>query len=509
VRTSARLKELAVRFSLGAGRWRLSRQLLTESITISILGGLLGVGIAFGGVRLLSYLGAEELPRGANIQIDGVVLAFTFVVTVLTGLVFGSIPLLHLFRRDLTEVFRGNERMGTALRHVLSLRAALVVFQVSVAFLLLIGSGLLTLSFMRLLAVDPGFRAENVVTARFSLPGNRYRNESERQNFVAALLDKMRSIPGVKFSGISAYLPFTGRMSKSGTMIAGRTLAPGELPPVPGWNMIDSGYLQTMGIPLLAGRNFTDGDGPDSMHVVLVDQFMARKYWPNGNPIGSKIHELDSKDMFTIIGVVGSIKNSDLAEQNPVGQIYFHYKQKAPDSMHVVLRGETDSLLLTNALRRELAQADPELALFDARTMPERMSKSLMNRRAVMFLCLIFAGLALLLAAIGIYGVLAYSVTQRTREIGIRMALGAEARDVLRMVMGQGVKVTGIGLAIGAVGAFFLTRAMSTLLYEVKPHDPFVYLLTGALLGGVALVASLIPSLRAVWIQPSAALRHE
>jgi predicted permease len=357
--------------------------------------------------------------------------------------------------------------------------------------------------------VDPGFRAENVITAQFSLPSNRYRGDAQQRNFIATLLEKVRSIPGVKHSGITTYLPFSGRMSKSDIMIEGRQLAPGEVPPVPGWNTIDSGYLQTMGIPLLAGRNFSDGDESDSMRVVLVDEFMARKYWPNGNPIGAKIHEIDSQDMFTVIGVVGSVKTGDLAERNPVGHLYFHYKQMELDNMHIVLRGETDGILLTNALRRELSQADPELALFDTKMMPERMASSLLNRRAAMVLCLVFAGLALLLAAIGIYGVLAYSVTQRTREIGIRMALGAEARDILRLVMGQGVKVTLIGLAIGAGGAFFLTRAMAALLFEVKPHDPLVYLLTGALLAAVALVASLIPSLRAFWIQPSEALRQE
>jgi predicted permease len=508
VRTSIRLKELAVRFSLGAGRWRLSRQLLTESITISILGGLLGVGVALGGVRLLSSLGAADLPRGANIGIDGGVLAFTLAMTVLTGLAFGSITLLHLFKRDLTEVFRGNERMGTAGRHALSLRAALVVSQVSLAFVLLIGSGLLTRSFMQLLRVNPGFRPETVATAMFSLPGSRYRDNDQRRNFVTRLLEKVRSIPGVKHSGITTYLPFSGSNNSSVIMIEGHTLAPGENPPVPGWNTIDSGYLQAMGIPLLAGRSFSDSDGPDS-RVALVDQFMARRYWPNGNPIGARIHGFESTEMFTVIGVVGSVKTGDLAERNPVGQVYFHYKQMVPDTMHVVLRGETEGIPLTGTLGRELTQADPELALFDARTMPERMSSSLLNRRAAMVLCLIFAGLALLLSAIGIYGVLAYSVTQRTREIGIRMALGAETSDVLRMVLGQGVKVTGIGLAIGVAGAFFLTRAMSALLFEVKPHDPLVFLVTGALLAVVALVASLIPSLRAVWIQPSEALRQE
>jgi predicted permease len=408
------------------------------------------------------------------------------------------------------EVFRGNERMGTAGRQALSLRAALVVSQVALAFVLLIGAGLLTRSFSRLLAVNPGFRAENIVTAQFSLTSIRYKEEAQRRNFIASLLGKMRTLPGVKSSGITTYLPFSGRYNGHGIVIEGRQLAPGEKPPVPAFNEIDSGYLQVMGIPLLAGRNLTESDGPDALHVVLVDQFMARKYWPKGDAIGASLHDMDSpENNFTVIGIVGNVKTSDLGEQNPVGQLYFHYRQQVPDSMHVILRVETDSMLLTNALRRELAQADPELALFDTKAMPERMSRSLLNRRALMVLCLVFAGLALLLAAIGIYGVLAYSVTQRTREIGIRMALGAQNRDVLRLILGQGVKVTMIGLAIGAVGAYFLTRAMSALLFEVKHHDPLVFLLTGGLLAAVALLASLIPSLRAVWIQPSEALRQE
>ncbi|HEY9434042.1 MAG TPA: ABC transporter permease [Blastocatellia bacterium] len=509
VRTSSRIKELAVRFSLGAGRWRLSRQLLTESVAISVLGGLLGIGVALGGVRLLSWLGAEDLPRGGDIRIDGGALLFTIVMTLLTGLVFGSVPLLSLFKRDLNEVFRGNERMGTAGRHALSLRAALVVIQVSLAFTLLIGSGLLTRSFMRLMTVNPGFRAENVVAAQFSLPSNRYGDGAQRRNAVDALLEKARAIPGAKHVGVTTYLPFSGNNNSSVFVIDGRPLAPGELPPVPGWNTISSGYLQAMGIPLLAGRGFSDSDGPDSPRVILVDQFMARKYWPNDSPIGSKMRQMESKDTFTIVGVVGSVKTGDLAEQNPVGQVYFHYKQNAPGNMHVVLRGETDKTPLTNALRGALAQVDPEVALFDTKSMPERVETSLLNRRAAMALCLIFAGLALLLAAVGIYGVLAYSVAQRTREIGIRMALGANARDVLQMVLGQGAKVTGVGLVIGAAGAFLLTRAMASMLFEVKPHDPLVFLATGALLAAVALVASFIPSLRAVWIHPSEALRHD
>ena len=466
VRTSARLKELAVRFSLGAGIWRLCRQLLTESVTISILGGVLGVGVAYAGVLLLSRLGAAELPRGESLGVDGSTLLVTLATAAVTGLIFGSVPLLNLFRRDLNEVFRGNERGGTAGRHAMSLRSTLVAAQVSLAFILLIGSGLLTLSFLRLLTIDPGFRAENVATAKFSLPFSRYEKADVRRNLITNLLEKLRSSPGVSSSGVTTYLPFSGQNNASAIALADHPLAPGELPPVPGWNTIDSGYLKAMGIPLIKGRNIADSDGPDAMKVVLVDQFMAHKYWPNADPIGSKLQDLDGKEKFTIVGIVGSVKTGDLAEQNPVGQIYFPYQQRPPDDMHVVIRGENDQAPLTNVLRSELSRIDPELALFDAKTMPQRMSSSLLNRRAAMILCLIFAGLALLLSAIGIYGVLAYSVAQRVREIGVRMALGAQAGDVLRMILGQGVRVTIIGLIIGAVGAVFLTRA--SICSEVK-----------------------------------------
>ncbi|HKQ79436.1 MAG TPA: ABC transporter permease [Blastocatellia bacterium] len=509
VRANSRLKEFGVRFVMGAGRWQLSRQILIESLTISVLGGLLGIGIALGGVQALASMVEGSLPGAGKIQIDGEVLAMTIMVTVLTGLGFSGLPLLSLFRRNLSEVFRGNERGGTAGRQALSLRATLVVTQVSLTFILLIGSGLLTLSFRRLLTVDPGFRAENVATARFSLPQNLYKEDAQRRNFISALLEKARSIPGVRYSGVTDYLPFASGPKSIAITIEGITPPPGGAPPAPGFNTIDSGYLQTMGIPLLAGRNFSDSDGPDSVRVALVDHFMARKYWPNGDPIGARLHEIDSKDIFTVIGVVGSVKTGDLAEQNPVGLVYCHYKQNAPRSVHAVLRGETDQISLTNGLRRELASLDPEIALFDTKMMPERLSESLLNRRAAMVLCFVFAVVALLLSAIAIYGVLAYSVAQRRREIGIRMALGAKALDVLRIVLGQGLKVTGIGLAIGAAVAFFLTRAMMALLYDVRPHDPLVFLATGALLAVVALIASIIPASRASRVAPSEALRHE
>ncbi len=517
VRSNIRIKELAIRFSLGAGRWRIARQLLIESVTLAVLGGALGVAVGLGGVRLLLSLAGGNLPRTGDIHVDDGVLAFTAAIAVITGLVFGSVPLIHVMHSNLNEVFRGNERSGTTGRRALWVRSALVVCQVSLAFVLLVGSGLLTLSFARLLTVNPGFRAENVITAQVSLPDARYKDDALARNFVSSLLEKLQATPGVAHAGATTYLPFSGNNNASVIQIDSHPLAPGENPPVPGWNVVDPGYLSAMGIPILEGRNFSESDGPDSQKVVLIDRFLAHKYWPNGGAIGNTIRgglddgspESKKQPRFTIIGVVGSVKTGDLAEQNPVGQIYFLLTQRPEREMHLVVKTSRDNPQLIGTIRREILQADPELPLFDTKTMSERISSSLMDRRAPMVLCLVFGGLALLLSAIGVYGVLAYSVTQRTREFGIRMALGAEARDVLGMVLWQGLRLAGYGLMIGAAGAFLLTRFIASMLYDVKPADPTVFLLGAAMLGAIAAVASLVPSLRAVRIRPAVALRWE
>jgi predicted permease len=511
IRSTVRMKELAIRFSLGARRWRLGRQMLTESVLLAVLGGALGVAVAAAGVRLLSALGTDQLPRGGAIHIDLRVLAFTALTAIITGLIFGSVPLVHVLRRDLNEVFRGNERGGTAGHHALWVRSALVVSQVALAFVLLIGSGLLTLSFLRLLDVDPGFHAGHVVTAQVSLPDSRYKDDARARSFIASVLETLRNTPGVRDAGATTCLPFGGNDSDSAVSIVGRTLAPGEVPPVPNFNTIDAGYLPAMGIPVLAGRNFTESDGPQAPKVMLIDEYMAKRYWPNGDALGAKIRRgIDNTDTAsTIVGIVPSVKLASLDEKNPVGEIYFPYQQFVPRNVFLVVRAQADSPQLVASIRRQVLQADSELAIFDTKTMPERVAASLLSQRAAMTLCLIFGALALLLSAVGIYGVLAYSVTQRTREFGIRVALGAGARDVVGMVVGNGLKMAGLGLAIGAAGAFLLTRFMTALLYGVRPGDPSVFAGVALILAAVATLASLIPSLRALRIRPSTALRYE
>ena len=511
VRSNIRMKELAIRYSLGAGRGRLAGQLLIEAMALASMGGLFGVLTGMAGIRLLALIGTSDLPRGQSIQMDGTVLAFSAAVAVLTGLVFGSVPVYHLVRRDLNAVFRSTERTGTTEKRALWTRSALVVCQVSLAFVLLIGSGLLTLSFARLLAVDPGFQAENVLTAEFSLPRARYKEDAQQRNFVGGLLERVRAIPGVREAGATNALPFSDRNNASAMAIEGYNLATGELPPVPRWSTIDAGYLAAMKIPLREGRYFREGDTGDTQKVVIVDEFLARKYWPAGKAIGGHIHRgIESKDaVSTVIGVVGSVKSEDMADLSQRGEVYWIYKQQPQSTMHLVVKTAANDAQAVAAVRAALKQSDPELPLFDVKPMPERVTRSVRDRKAAMVICLVFAMLALTLSAIGIYGVLAYTVTQRTREFGIRMALGASAGDVVGMVVRHGLRLAAIGLGIGLAGAFGITRLMTAMLYGVRPTDPLVFGGVTVALMAVAVAASVVPSLRISRIRPANALRYE
>jgi predicted permease len=400
------MKELAIRYSLGAGRGSLAGQLLIEAMALASIGGVFGVLTGIAGVRLLALIGTADLPRGQSIEMDGTVLAFSAAVAVLTGLVFGSVPVYHLVRRDLST-----ERTGTTEKRALWTRSALVVCQVSLAFVLLIGSGLLTLSFARLLAVDPGFQAQNVQTAQFSLPRARYQEDVQLRSFVGGLLERVRAIPGVAEAGTTDALPFSDRNNASALAVEGYNAATGELPPVPRWSTIDAGYLPAMKIPLRAGRYFREGDTADTQKVVIVDEFLARKYFPRGKAVGGHIHRgIEAKDtLYTVIGVVGSVKSEDMAETSQRGEVYWNYKQSPQRTMHVVVKTAANNTQAVAAVRAALKQADPELPLFDVKTMPERVTHSVRDRKAAMVICLIFALLALTLSAIGIYGVLAYT----------------------------------------------------------------------------------------------------
>jgi predicted permease len=512
VRCNVRMREWAIRFSLGAPRLRLARQLLTESLVLAAGGGLLGTLAGLGGVRLLAALGTDALPRGTHIAVNGGVLLATAGVAILTGLAFGSLPVYHLLRRDLDAVFRAGERGGTADRRAVWTRSAMVVWQVSLAVVLLTGSGLLTLSFSRLLAVDPGFRPQRVMTAAFSLSGRRYAEEALTRGRLTELMARVRTIPGVEAAGITTGLPFSDSHNDGAIQIEGHKPAPGELPPDPDWIVIDSGYFAAMGIPLREGRTFRDSDTTEATAVAVIDEQLARRYWPHGGAIGAAIRRsLDpTSPLIRIVGVAGTVKAADLTETNRQGQVYFPYTQADFSRVYrVVVKTAADDPAVPGALRTELRSVDPEVALFDVKSMDERLSASLRNRRAAMVICLVFAGLALVLSALGIYGVLAYTVTQRTREFGVRMALGAGRADVLRLVVAQGMKLAAAGVAIGVGGSLALTRVMTAMLFHVAAYDPAVYGGTLAALLGVAAAASAIPALRALRVQPATALHHE
>jgi predicted permease len=369
----------------------------------------------------------------------------------------------------------------------------------------------LTLSFARLLAVDPGFQPQNVQTAQFSLPPARYQENAQLRSFVGGLLERVRAIPGVAEAGATDALPFTDRNNARGLAVEGYNAATGELPPVPRWSTIDAGYLGAMKIPLHAGRYFREGDTADTQKVVIVDEFLARKYFPPGKAVGGHIHRgIEAKDtLYTVIGVVGSVKSEDMADLSPRGEVYWNYRQSPQRTLHVVVKTAANNMQAVSAVRAALRQADPELPLFDVKSMPERVTHSVRDRKAAMVICLIFALLALTLSAIGIYGVLAYTVAQRTREFGIRMALGASAGDVVGMVVRHGVRLAVIGLGIGVAGALAITRLMTTMLYSVRPTDPLVFGSVAVALMAVAVAASVVPSLRITRIRPANALRYE
>ena len=511
VRSSARLKELAVRSAIGAGRWALARLLIVEGVVLGVLGGALGIIVGFGGVHLLRTVGAELLPRGADVRMDVWVLGFSIGVSVLAGLLFSVIPAANVVGRDLNEALRQTGRSGTTDRKALMTRGALVVAQVSLAFVLLIGAGLLIASFRLVLDINPGFRSERVLTAKVSLPRSRYGDDEQVRTFISRAFDEIRAMPGVINAGLNHELPFSGDGNQNVTTIVGYTLKPGELPPVPSWHMIDEEYFLAMGIPLLEGRTFEARDTAEAPKVVIVDEFLARKYWQDSPVLGGQLRMdyLEEASVYTVVGVVGSVRKTSLDGAEVPGIVYFPYRQLNPRTFNLVVKTAMDEVALITPLRAAIRRVDSSLPLFDVKSMDARLDESLVAREAILGLSMLFAFLALLLSAIGIYGVLAYAVAQRTQEIGIRVALGAQRADVIRMITGRGLALAGLGLAIGLLGAQYLTGVLSGLLYGIQPTDGTVFVAVSIVLVIAALLASVVPTVRALRVDPMTALRYE
>jgi predicted permease len=514
-RSNVRIRELATRMALGCDRVRLTRQLLTEAVLIALLGGVFGFLLGGGGLSLVRGMGVDALPRGTEVGIDAGVLLFSMVVAVATGIVFGAIPLAHVFRSDLSSVFRAESRSGTTSRRMVVLRSAMVTGQVAIAFILLIGAGLMFASLRSALNVDPGFQPNSVLTGYLSLPRSEYPDADSRRQFVGELLLDVRGLPGVTAAGITSQVPFGAGGGSSVIVPEGYVPREGESLLSPIRTTAGPGYFEALEIPLIEGRYFQESDDADGQQVIIIDEWLARRYFAGDSPLGRRMllgvpgMENAEDFLYTIVGIVGSIKHNDLTESEHVGAYYFTYKQRSLTFIALAVRTTVEPLTLTGPIREAVARVDPDLPFYDPETMAERVSESLVARRDPMMLLAGFAGVALLLAAVGIYGVLAYSVTQRTRELGIRMALGSSPAKVSRLVVLQGAKLLGLGLVIGLIGSVTLVRLIQSLLYGVQPTDPAVLLSVAFVLTAVGIAACLFPARRATQIDPTVALNTE
>ena len=508
-RATVRQRELAVRAALGAGRARLIRQLLAESLVLSAAGGVGGLLLAWWGLHFLRAVAAERLPiqRLELVGIDGWVLAFTLGASLLCGLVFGAVPALTAAGSGLNDALKEGGRTGSVSRGNRT-RSAFVIIEIALALVLLVGAGLLMRSFKHLLDVDPGFDPSHTVTMRLSLPGARYGGDGQRAQFFTRFFQQVDALPGVRSSGSISWLPLTGLGAATSFEIVGQPKPPQGTAPVADVRVISHDYLKAMGVPLLRGRLFNEQDAADAKGRVVINENMARRFWPGEDAIGKHIRINWDTLEDEVIGVVGDVKHAGL-DGEVRSMTYWPFSRNPYGTMTIAVRTAGEASGVVNAITGIVRQMDPDLVVANVRTMEEVVSDSVAERRLTMMLLAVFAGAALLLAAVGIYGVIAYSVTQRTQEIGIRMALGAQRGDVLRMIVGQAMALTAAGIVSGAFGAILLTRVMTGLLFNVKPGDPLTFFAVAVVLALVAASASYIPGRRATRVDPVIALRAE
>ena len=525
-RATARQKEMAIRAALGAGRWRIARQLLTESVLLAIVGGTLGLLIARWAIRFILYISPTAIPRSREITLDWRVLGFTLGLSFLTGILFGLVPAMQAAEVDVHETLKETGR-GVSGRHWL--RSSLVIVEVATTMVLLIGAGLMIRSFNRLQNVNPGFSYEHLTSFSVTLPQKKYVSEEQRSEFFNRLLENIRTLPGVASAAAASGLPLGNNGWQTSFVVEGRPLPPRSETPLMEACTVTPDYFRAMNIPLLRGRYFDDHDnrsflaGQDlskynegerlisGSNVIIVDDEFARRHWPDEEAVGKQIRfgPNAKAPLLTVVGVVGRVKMEGLAEDSHRVQGYFAFAQLPFNGMTVIIKGIGDPNQLIGAARQQVTSIDPNQPIYNIRTMDEIRGESVAPQRLNLTLLSIFAGIALVLAIVGIYGVMSYSVTQRTHEIGIRMAIGAQPRDVFRMVIGHGMTLTIIGIAFGLVGAFALTRLMTTMLFGVKPTDPATFASIAVMLTGVALVACYIPGRRATKVDPVVSLRYE
>jgi putative ABC transport system permease protein len=510
-RASVRQKEMSIRAALGASRWRIVRQLVTESLLLSVMGGVLGLLLALWGLDLLLAAIPIEIPFWMKFNLDGRVLGFTVAVSLLTGIVFGSVPALQASKIDLNEALKEGGRSAAAGAGRRRLRSLLVVVEVALSLVLLVGAGLMMRSFLRLRQVDPGVDPKNVLTMTVSLPRAKYTEPEKQVAFFQQLLERTNALPGVETAGAVSNLPLSGSLWGRSLTVEGRPVLPVGQAPMINHCVTTPNYFRSMGIRLLAGRDFAPPDTKDAPRVTVIDERLAREFWPGESPLGKRIRfgpPEANEPWHTIVGVVGEVRHERL-EMATRKSIYVPHSQIPDRQMVLTIRTATDPMSLAAAVRGQVKELDPDQPVSDVRPMSEVISRSVWQPRLYAILFGIFAAVALVLATVGIYGVMAYSVTQRTHEIGIRMALGAQSSDVLKMVLGHGLLLALTGVVIGLGAAFALTRLMASLLFNVSATDPITFTLIALLLMLVALVACLVPARKAMKVDPMVALRYE
>ena len=514
-RAVARQKEIAIRTALGASRLRIVRQVLTESMLLSLSGGACGVLLAFWSLHWIHVFGPKSVPRINDIGIDRVALVFTFVLSVFSGAVFGLVPALRVSRFDLHATLKDSNR-GTAGASAVwgrghNMRRMLVISELALCVMLLIGAGLLIRSFVYLENVSPGFNPNQLLTLELTMSGPKYDDPKAVGAAYRQLWSRLESLPGVTASGAVTSLPLSQMFAWGPITVEGRVPPPGENFINADQRVVGGHYFEAMEIPLRSGRFFNEHDTPASPKVVVIDEYMAQQLWPNQDPIGRRIHYggITDKDPWeTVVGVVGRVKQYTLDSDSRIA-LYLPQTQYPTRAMNIVLRSAADPAALARAVKQQIHELDSDLPLYNVRTMNQRLDESLAQRRFAMLLLTLFAGVALALAVIGTYGVMSYLVNQGTREIGIRIAMGATHRAIERLIVWKGLALALCGVAIGTTGAFAVSRLMRSLLFGVTPFDPFTFVAISLLLTLVALLASYIPARRVAQIDPIVALRDE
>ena len=523
-RAASREREIAVRATLGARRRRIVRQPLTESALLALIGGVIGIGVAYAGLSLIRTMlpppgFSGEIPRSNQIQIDGTVLSFTLAISLVAGIIFGLAPAIQVSRSELTESLKEGSRGSTGGRRSVLVRSVLVVSEMALSLMLLVGAGLLLRSFVRLMSEDLGFHPEHRLAFQVWLPEQRYTTSESIMNFYTELLQRVRALPGVKEASAINFLPLSGWLDYIDFDIAGRPTPRSGEQFTSQYRVVDSAYIHTMGLTVRNGRDFSSADSPDSPGVAIINEALAERYWPGENPVGKHIQphfsatrtawQPQPKDSFvTIIGVVANVREWEWNESTPA-QIYLLDLQYPSHIMRVVIRSDGDPAQLTSATRHAVASVDPSQPITEIHTLDQLLNSAVSQRRLSMLLLGIFGAIATVLAVIGIYGVMAYAVSQRSHEIGIRMALGARPVDVLRMVVANGMSLAGLGIGFGLVGSIAAAHYLRSQLYGIHAWDPITFVGVTACLALVAAAASYFPARRATRVDPLVALRYE